>query len=391
MTATRVIMATMVLIAAARGETIVLKDGTFVEGKITVQTSASVRIDTRFGVRTYSRKEIDQIIESDAGGAAAEKSFAELSPAMKAVLNARAEYDLGQYEKAKERIEPFGQLSDQKAVRLRIDWLSIEIAERLGRWDEAKRLLKEKLDSGTPPEKTRAKAHLDLFEVNPEFDLRFVGKKHARQFLLDEELRNRAREAGSLRDEKVMRAALEEYCEQMLVEDKLSVKAFADKLDSERTYKAVRNATGAGDISSALPYIEDIKKAEASLLKAQAILGDYSSAFELDLARTELNHLIIIIERLLTEAYQQSPETMTPAYNPSNGMLTPDGRRQWQQRCDEFLNAIKPAARLLDYMAAKAERYPETLRDLRAILVDIGERVKENIRVVKRARDRTRI
>jgi hypothetical protein len=49
---------------AARAETIVLKDGTFIEGKITLQTSTSVHVDTRFGVRAFARKEIDQIVES---------------------------------------------------------------------------------------------------------------------------------------------------------------------------------------------------------------------------------------------------------------------------------------------------------------------------------------
>ncbi len=375
-----------------RAETIVLKDGTFIEGKVILQTSANVRVDTRFGVRTFPRKEIDQIIESaDDSGAASGKTFAELSPVMKAVLNAQADYALLHYEKALSRLEPFKDYSENKAIRTRIDWLDIEINERLGKWDVARRLLKEKLESGMPPEKTRAKAHLDIFEANPDYDLRFVGKKHARNFLLDESVRNRAREPGALRDQEVMRAALEEYCEQLLVEDDLSVKKFAEKLDFRKTYDAVKNASGSGDISSHLPYINDLKKAEASLLKAQAILGDYSSAFELDLARTELNHLLSVLIRLADEALEVSPETFTPTADRASGKLTAEGRRQWQQRCDDFLEKAKPFARLLNYMAERAERYPETLRDLRKTLISVDQRLQENIRAVKKARTRTEL
>ena len=376
----------------ARAETLILKDGTIVEGKIKLQTSTSVRVDTRLGLRTFSRKEIDQIVESDDDSSSeSAKSFAELPPATKAVLNAEAEYDLGQYEKALDRLHPFKDYSENKAVRMRIDWLTIEIMERLGKWDEAKKLLKDKLTVGTPSEKIRAKAHLDIFEVNPEYDLRYVGKKNARNFLFDEKLRNKAKEPGALRDQQLMRLALEEYCEQLLVEDKLSVKGFADKLDAKQTLEAIKKAPGSGDIGAHLPYGAELKKAEGSLSKAQAILGDYSSAFELDLVRAEINHLLNMLIQLATEAFSQSPEAFTPAFEPTTGQLTAEGRRQWQERCDRFLDASKPLVRLLDYMEAKTERFPDTLRDLHTIVHNLNERVKENIRSVKKARDRTRV
>lgn len=377
---------------AVHAETIILKDGTFIEGKIKLQTSTSLRVDTRFGVRTFSRKEIDQIVESlDESDSATQKSFADLPEATRAILNAQAEYDLEQYEKALARIAPFKDYSESKAIRIRFDWLNIEINERLGQWNVAKKLLKAKLESGTVAEKTRAQAHLDIFEVNPEYDLRFVGKKHARNFIFDETLRNKAKEPGALRDQEIMRLALEEYCEQLLVEDKLSVKAFAEKLDSRKTLEAVKKATGSGDIGPSLPYFADLTKAEASLAKAHAILGDYSSAFELDLARAELNHLINVINQLATEAFALSPETLQPAFERTTGLLTAEGRRQWQDRCDAFLEAVKPVTRLGEYMEAKIERYPDTLRDLLKIAIDFNERLKENIRVVKKARDRTRV
>jgi hypothetical protein len=42
-------------------------------------------------------------------------------------------------------------------------------------------------------------------------------------------------------------------------------------------------------------------------------------------------------------------------------------------------------------MEAKIERYPDTLRDLLKIAQDFNERLTENVRAVKKARDRTRV
>ncbi len=373
-------------------ETVILKNGAFVEGEVTLQTSTTVRVKTRFGERSFSKKEIDQIIESvDHADPDAVNKFAELPPAHKAVLNAQADYDLQNYERALSRLEPLRDYQENKAIRMKIDWLILEINERLGRWDVARKMLEDKKEHGTPPEKTRAKAHLDILEVNPDYDLRFVGKKHARNFILDEETRNRAKESQALRDAMLMRYALEEYCEQLLVEDKLSVKAFADKLKPDVTYDAIKKASGSGDFASTLPYLNDLKVAEAALFKAQAILGDYGSAFELDLVRAEMNHLYAIGLRMEAELERLSPETLTPGFDPRSGQLTPDGRRQWQQRCDEFLVAVKPATRLGEYMLKRTERYPQELRDLRELLTDAGERLAQTIKAVKKARDRTHV
>lgn len=386
------ILMTASALQPAQAETIILKDGTFIDGKITLRTSTSIRLETRLGVKTFSLKDVDDILESlDDSSSTSHKSFADLPPATKAVLNAQADYTLGNYEKALARIEPFKEFTENKAVRIRIDWLVIEINERLGRWDVAKKLLKEKQDSGTPAEKTRAQAHLDIFEVNPDYDLRFVGKKHARNFIFDEELRNKAKDPGALRDQEIMRLALEEYCEQLLVEDTLSVKAVAEKLDIKTTLDAVKNASGSGDIGMQLPYVADLKKAEAALVKAKAILGDYSSAFELDLVRIEFNHLIPVFNQLYSEAFALTPETFQPPFDRATGLLTAQGRRQWQERCDQFLDAVSPLVRLGDYMEAKVERFPDTLRDLHKLATGLNERLKENVRAVKKARSRTRV
>ncbi len=388
-----ILLLTPLLVATALyADTIILKDGMFVEGEITLQTSRTVRVNTRFGERTYRRDNIEEIIESvDSLDPDAVNKFAELPAPVKAVLNARAEYDLGRYERALARLEPFRDHQDSKAIRINIDWLIIEINERLGRWETVRQLLKDKRSNGTPQEKMRAKAHLDIFKANADYDLRYVGEKHARNFIKDEELRNRARQPNALKDYKIMRIALEETCEQLLVEDQMSVKALADKLDPEVTYEACKTLPRIGDVGKYLPYIEDLKRTEATLAKAQAILDDYGGAFELDIVRTELHHLLPILIRLLEEASAASPETYNPPFDQRTGRLTREGREQWRQRCDEFLTTAEPVIRLVDYMVDRVNYYPQALRDLRKALLDTNERFKQMVRAVRKARSRTHV
>jgi hypothetical protein len=374
----------------APAETLILKNGTFVDGEITLQTSTTVRIKTRFGERSFARKEIERVIESvTSGDSSAVNKFNELPAAHRVVLNAQALYDLKKYDEALQRIEPLRDYQEDKAVRMRVDWLIIELNERLGRWDAARKLLTEKKDAGAPPEKIRAKAHLDIFEVNPEFDLRFVGERPAREFLRDDALRNRAKEPQALSDDAIMRRALEEYCEQLLVADKLSVKAFGEKLKAQATYDAIKKAGGAGDFVALLPYQSDLKAAEAALFKAQAILGDYGIAYELDLVRMELGHLIVVAIRFLGELFASSPENFNPPSDPRNRQLTAEGRREWQRRSDLFLDNAKPVIRLIEYMIKRAERYPRELRDFREISENINERLTQSVKAVKKSRDRT--
>lgn len=378
------------LAGSARGEVLVMKDGTFVEGAILVQTSTTVRVETRFGTRTYNRKDIEQIVKTPAESQPdAVNSFADLPPVMRAVLNAEAEYALGQYDKAMARIEPFKDYSEGPGIRQRIDWLIIEINQRLGHWDVAREQLAQKKEKGTPREKIRAQAHLDIIEANKDLGLEFVGDRAARNFLVGDDLQALAREPGSLKDARLMRAALEEYCIQLLARDKLSVKAFSEKLRARDTYEAVKKLPRTGDVEKHLPYAEDLQKAEASLYKARSILGDYGSAYELDLLRTEISHLLPILFRMLDELIQISPETFTPPFDPVTGRLTGPGRQQWQQRCDQFLEQSQPVVRIMDYVVDKVERYPRELRDLRLLLTDIAERLDQMIKGVKKAKGRT--
>lgn len=376
--------------ASAAAETVILKDGTFVEGEITLRTSRSIRVETRFGTRTFLHKDVDQILESLGGGNTERDSdFNDLPAPLKAVLNAQADYKLGNYDRALERLEPYRAYPDNPAHRIQIDWLIIEIRERLGRWEEARQLLKEKAETGTPRERIRAKAHLDLLDANPGYDLRYVGEKHARNFITDEALRDRAKEPGALRDAEVMRLALEEYCTQLLVEDRLSVKNFADRLDAEETYEVVKGLPPTGRLGDRLPYMDDLKRAEGSLYKAQSILGDYGVAYETDLVRTELSHLLDVFLRLAAETAELSPETYEPPSDPRTGQLTPAGRTEWRRRCDEFLERVQPLGRLTDYMLDKAQRYPRGLRSLNELLTDFRERLDQTVKAVKRVRERT--
>ena len=376
---------------AAWAETVILKDGTFVEGRITLKTSRSIRIETRFGTRTFALREVDQIIEDlEASGLDASTGFEELPAPLKAVLNAQADYKLKNYQRALTRLEPFRNESN-KAIRIQMDWLVIEIFERLGRWEAVHRLLKEKQERGTPRERIRAKAHLDLFKANPEYDLRYVGEKHARNFIRNDRVMLQVRERGSLQNVEVMRLALEEYCEQLLVKDELSVKAFTDRLDVDKTYAIIKELPAGARLADRLGYMEDLKKAEASVYKAQSILGDYGVAFEADLARAELAHLLSVLERVETEILELSPESFTPASEARTGRLTPQGRKAWRERCNEFLAAVRPFMALIDYMKDKAQRHPRRLLEVYKLLMDNHERYDQMIKAVKRARNRTHV
>jgi len=393
------ILLTVLLTATVSAETIILKDGTFVEGEITLRTSKTIQVETRFGLRTYNLKDVDEIIETvgDLDSSAVTR-FSELPPVVRAVLNAQVEYklaaddhDVALYGRALAQLGPFRDYDDSRAIRLRIDWLLIELNERLGQWGKVRRLLEEKRDHGTPAEGIRANAHLALFDANPRYDLRYVGDKHARNFIHDGAMRNRAREPNALQYHDIMQLALQETCEQLLVEDELSVKVFADKLDVDATHEAFKELPHAAEISRYLPYMEDLARAESTLAKAQAILGDYGEAFELDLVRTELHHLMQVIIRLFREAAEKSPETFTPSYDSRTGRLTAGGRREWRERCDGFLNAADPLTKLLDYMVDRVDHYPQGLRDLRETLLDYQVRVKEMVKAVKKARSRTHV
>lgn len=380
------------LAPALSAETIILKDGTFIDGEIVVETRVTVKIQTKFGARTLQKRDIEKIVKTrsalDPGSV---QSFTDVDPVIAAVINAQADYDLGNYERAEARIEPYKDYDENPAVRIKLDWLAIELLERQGEWGEAKERLEEKQKEGTPAEQERAKAHLDIFKDNPDYDLRFVGKTHARNFVRDTELRNKAKEPDSLKDARIMRIALEEYCDQILQDDKVSVFAFRQKLDTRRTYEACRKLTPTGDFVRQMPYFDDLARVEASLRKARAVLGDYSEIYELDLIRVEAEHLLGILEFLFRDLAQRSPDTLTPAFDANTGRLTRAGRERWQEACDEFLEALKPLSRINNYVIEKASAYPEELRDLLKLFGNLKERVDHMEKAVKKARNKSHV
>lgn len=388
----KAIAAALVTIAtAARGETIILKDGSFVEGKIIIETSRTIRVDTRFGERSFQRKDIDRIVATGQGSAAeGAVAFEKLPEAWQAVLDAEAEYKLGKYKEALARIETYksGGTGDP-ALKKRIDWMLVRLYERLSRWEQAISILEEKRSSGDPREHVRAKAHLDIFDWNPSFDLRFIGRKHARNFL-DDDLRAPAREPGALSDVRVMRAALEEYCDQKLIEDEFSVRKFASALDVEDTQRAILSEAAAGDIARKLPYLDAMKKAETTIYEVQSILGDYGQTFEIDLVRTEMIHLLAVYDRVLSAAMAVSPSGYDPPFDRRTMLLTAQGRNEWQHRCDQFLDKTTPLVRMLEYMIDKVDRFPGAMRDLRDRLAGLQNRLDEMNRSIKKARTRTR-
>lgn len=376
----------------ARADMLIFNDGSFVEGEITLETSRRVHVKTRFGTRTYRRDEIEEIIPSvDSLDPEAAKEFTDLPPDVREVLNAEAEYALEDYDKALARLRPMQNRDVGKALAIRVDWLTIEIYERLGRWDDVRSRLMDKEARGTPREQIRAEAHLSILDDNPDYNLRYVGEKPARRFIRDEALLERARQPNALAARDIMNLALEEYCYQLLEADELSVKSFADKLDAETTYAACKNLPRTGDVARHLPYIEGLKQAEAALAKAAAILPDYGRAYEMDLVRTELNHLLPILVRLFEELTALSPESLNPAFDSRTGQLTKQGRQQWRDRCDAFLELAQPVDRLLGYMLDRVENYPDSMRELHKALVEIQQRFEHMVRSVRKARSRTHV
>ncbi len=373
---------------------LVLKDGTFVGCEIVVKTSKTIRVKSIYGIRSYNLRDIDRIVEdvdySDAGSV---ERFEQLPDALKAALNARADYDLGNYERAFSRLDPFLEYDENQSTRNLIDWLLIEIYERQGRWDDAKRMLKAKKKRGSPREKLRAEAHLDIFKRNPDYDLRYIGTKHARNFLViaDQYLRNKAREPNSLTEREIMHAGLAEYCEQLLQAEGFSVPALESYMDLKKTYEAVRELSPSGDLERHLPYATMLERAEESISKAQVVLAGYGDIYELQLVRVEVAHFTDVWYSLSRQMVEASPRRITPAYNAQTGKLTRDGRKQLMDQCDEFVKRGRLIVWLIEYMKTKLERYPRKLDSL-IELHNIALEYHENmIRWAKRLRNKTRV
>ena len=382
------------LVSFARAETIILKDGTFIDGEITLRTSQTVRVQSIYGERTYKLRDIEEILETvDYADPESVERFEQLPKALQAVLNARADYNLGNHDRALSRLEPHLDYDENQAVRNSLDWLVIEIYERKGQWEEAKTRLEDKVDKGNPREKLRAEAHLDIFKRNPDYDLRYVGTKQARNFLViaDKELRYRAREPNSLMDREVMDAALAEYCEQLLRAEGFSVGALEESMNRNKTFEALRDLKPGGNVEERLPYIDMLKRAEQSISKAQAVLPGYGSIYELQLVRVEITHLYDVWEVIAKQVLEASPQQITPAFDPQTGYLTKEGRERLIAQCEEFITQAEQLITIIEYVQTKAERYPRKLDSPIKLHNLVIEHHKNMIHWARRLRQKTHV
>lgn len=372
--------------------TLVLKDGTVIDGEIRLRTKTMLRLWTVHGVRKYRLKNIEQIITPDSDPASLGAGFAELPSEAQQILDARALYSLGQWTPVIERLTPLVNPRGNRSNQMLIRWLLIEAHERHGHFAEARKHLDFAAEQGEPKDKMRAEAHLQIFADNPDYDLRLIGSKRARFFLNDEML-VAAKQPKVLATAKMMRAALEEYCDQILLSEKASVQAFARTLNQSLTdtLRALDDPDRKGKATRALPYLDDLKDVENSLYRVQAILPGYADAYELNMVRTETELMLEVIEQLFQRALAANPENTTPAFDRATGRLTPAGREEWRQLCEDFRTQTEPAVQLTEYLLEKVQRYPADLRNLNKIYEERLLRLEQMRQLASKRKERSHV
>ncbi len=372
--------------------TVVLKDGTVIDGEIVLKTKTVLRLLTVHGVRKYRMNKIDQIITPGSDPTELEGGFGELPDEAQQILDARALYALGHWGPVIERLTPLvnprGNLSNQMLIR----WLLIEANERQGNFAAANEHLEFAAEHGEPKDRMRAEAHQQIFQDNPEYDLRRIGSRMAR-FFLDHEMLIAAKEPGVLADAKMMRLALEEYCDQILHSEQASVQAFARSLNQLRadTLRALDDPDRKGKAVNALRYIEELRDVESSLYRVQAILFHYADAHEINLVRTEAELMLDVIEQLFQRALAANPENTTPAFDQGTGRLTANGREEWRALCEDFLDQTKATVDLTEYFLEKVGRYPDDLRRLNRIYGERLDRLMQMRQLAHKRKERSRV
>lgn len=378
---------------ASRADTVVLTDGTIVEGKIVRETNKYVKIETASGARSISRKKIDRIVRESMEGTALQdirmtRDFGELKDISRVLKNAQALYDLERFDEIPDRVKGFiGK--GTKLDDLRIRWMLIETYERQGKWDEVETMLKQTLEDGGEEDKIRAKAHLDIFEQNPNHTLRKIGDRRATEFL-SREMRNRGKNAGALQSRDLMEAALIEYTEQILTHEKVSTRAFEEDLDVTETLAAIQEAMekGSRNIVRELPYLDELQKVEGSLYRAGAVLPGYTDGYKIELVRVEAEHLYEVIMPLLNIVSEADPERMGVSAD-ENGRLTKEGREQWRAACERFLEVSAPVVQLVEYMLRRVRQYPVEMRRFIRTWEDVLAWIEEMRQNAVRRQDRT--
>ncbi len=372
--------------------TVVLKDGTVIDGEIIQRTKTVIRLRTAHGERKYRLNKIKQIITPGVDPTDLGAGFDELPSEAQHILDGRALYALGQWTPVIERLTPLvnprGNLSNQMLIR----WLLIDALERQEHFGEARQHLDFVTENGEPKDKMRAKAHLQIFADNPDYDLRRLGATRAR-FFLDDEMLIAGKKPGALAQADIMEAALREYCDQILRGEETSVRAFAfnPRQMITDTLRALDDPSRRGRAVNALPHLEKLKKVENSLYRVQSVLPGYADAYELNLVRAEAELMLEVIEQLFGRALTGNPENTTPAFDQVTGRLTAAGREQWRELCEDFLTQTKTTVELTEYLLEKVERYPDELRRLNMIYTERLGRLNQMRQLAHKRKERARV
>ena len=374
--------------AVLADDRLILRDGREIEGTIVKEDDRRIVIMTARGRKVYSKKHIREVLRAEQEESEAEpvEQFHALPPMARLLRNAHAESILGRHQPLIDRLSPLIEEDVTDAQQLEARWLMIEAYERLAEFDQAEKLLKQIKEQGEKANRIRAEAHLDIFEQNPGYKLERVNNKLARKFL-PRKLYLKGKEPDALADGVLMRKALEEYADQILLNKKVSLQAFKESLDLEETLEALREMPTAGRVEKYLPHREHLQKVEKSIARAQAILPGYADSYELDLIRSEAEHLQQAIETLFNEVFADYPENASYAYDPENGKLTKEGREQWRENCEEFLEKVKPLIVAAEYVLTRTARFPRALDRVHTSLTNILNRLKRTREAINRKKD----
>lgn len=375
-------------VAALADDRVVLKNGRQYEGTIVKEDDKYVHLQTADRKRVFRKTEIREIVRdrSEQEQAALPQKFSELSPLGQQVRNARAECILGKYDAIVVRLEPLIAEGGESPEMSQARWLLIEAYERLGRFDDATRLLKETTVNAPQADRIRAQAHLDIFEQNEGYKLERINNNLARNFL-PRELYLEGKSPGALADKEMMDRALREYVDQVLRNPKVSLPAFKESLVLDETVERIRSMPPAGGLEKHLPYGEMLGEVAESLERAHAILPHYADGYMLDLVRTEAEHLSGAIEIVFRDLVGRYPESFSYAYDPVSGKLTKEGRERWRENCETFLSESKPLTLVVRYQLKKVAPYGRELRDLNRQLGDTLDRLEQMREAITRKKD----
>jgi hypothetical protein len=378
---------------AVAQDKLLLRDGREIEGNILREDQDKIVIMTAVGKRSYRKTKIREVQRAEDKVAAADQiqSFAALSPIGQHLRNARAERILGRNRGIVDRLVPLIEKGNFSPEQMKARWVVVEAYERLGEFGQAETLLKEIREKANLPDQLRARAHLDIFEQNPGYKLERVNDRLARNFL-ERELYLKGKQPNALADGELMRKALEEYVDQILLNKRVSLHSLKEMLDLEETLEALRQMPAAtSQVEKYLPYYEHLEQVEESITKAQAILPEYGHGYELDLLRTESEHLQRAIEALFDEVFARHPDNSSYAYDGESGKLTKEGREQWRENCDAFLADSKPLIAVAEYLLTRTARFPLELERVTDSLTRIMNRLKRTREAIMRKRDRTHV